>query len=453
MTVKALTEKRAALLDEATAINNLVEKENRDPTPEEAARMAEIFGDDGNGGEAAKLAARIAQAQKLENEIAAVQAMRLQPARHEQQQPTQNRITVPARAARYRASDLAKVMPAAEADAVAYGFGQWFAAFQGHEGAKQWCQDHGFGFRAAMTEGFDSKGGYLVPEQFEAAVIALLNDYGVARRSLAVVPMTSDTKITPRRTGGLTVYSVGEGSTITASDISYDQVRLIAKKFAILIKHSAELAEDAAVAMGNEFAREIAYAFAEKEDQCAFNGDGTSTYGGIVGIKSALAAGSKYTAATGNTAFSTLDLEDFEGMMSKLPSYAYMNGGPSWYISRAGWAQSIQRLLAAAGGNTIADLQAGAQPRFLGYPVVFADVMNSTLTAQTSTDGLAYFGNLRMAGLFGDRRGLAIATSTDVYFTTDDVGVRATERFDVNIHDKGDASNAGGIVMLSTPGS
>jgi HK97 family phage major capsid protein len=109
--------------------------------------------------------------------------------------------------------------------------------------------------------------------------------------------------------------------------------------------------------------------------------------------------------------------------------------------------------LAAAGGNTIADLQAGAQPRFLGYPVVFADVMNSTLTAQTSTDGLAYFGNLRMAGLFGDRRGLAIATSTDVYFTTDDVGVRATERFDVNIHDKGDASNAGGIVMLSTPGS
>lgn len=454
MGVKALIELRAALLDEATAINNLVTKESRDPTAEESARLAEILGEDGNGGAAAKLATRIAQAQKLEAEIAAVAAQRMQPVKHEAAPVNAgSKFVIPARAARYQATDIGKHFPRAEADAMAYGLGQWFAGVCGSESARQWCQDHGVQFRAAMTEGFDSKGGYLVPEQFEAAVIALLNEYGVARRSLSVVPMTSDTKVQPRRTGGLTVYSVGEASAISPSDIAYDQVRLIAKKFGILSRHSTELAEDAAVAMGNEFAREIAYAFAEKEDQCAFNGDGSSTYGGIVGLKNALAAGSKFTAAAGNTAFSTLDLEDFEGMLAKLPSYAYMNGGPAWYISRAGWSVSMQRLLAAAGGNTIADLQAGAQPRFLGYPVVFADVMNSTLTAQTSTTGLAYVGNLRMAGLFGDRRGLAVAQSSDVYFTSDEIALRATERFDVNIHDKGDANNAGAMVVLATPGS
>lgn len=453
MSVKALIEKRTALFDEATAIINLAEKESRDPTAEETTRLAELIGEDCNGGEVAKLAARIAQAEKIEAEVAKLQASRQQAARHEHTHPAAAGIVIPARASRYHATELAKHMPAAEADKVAYGLGQWFAGLLGMESSRQWCQDNGVQFKAAMTEGFDSKGGYLVPEQFEAAVIALLNDYGVARRSFSVVPMSSDTRIQPRRTGGLTVYSLGEASTITPSDITYDQVRLIAKKFGIIIRHSSELAEDAAVAMGAEFAREIAYAFANKEDECGFNGDGTSTYGGIVGIKSALAAGAKYTALAGNTSFATLDIEDFQGVMAKLPSYGYMNGGPSWYISRAGYSQSIQRLQLAAGGNTVSELVAGAQPRFMGYPVVFTDVMNSTLTAQTSTDGLCYFGNLRLGALFGDRRGIAVAQSADVYFTSDEIGVRATERFDINIHDKGDASNAGAIVMLSTPGS
>jgi HK97 family phage major capsid protein len=454
MTVKALVERRTAALDEVQAINNLAANEKRDPTADEQSRINALVGEDGAGGEVAALNKRIAQAEAIEAEVAKIQAARQQPARHELATPAAaSGIVVPARASRYRATELAKHMPAAEADKVAYGLGQWFAGLQGMESARQWCQDNGVQFKAAMTEGFDSKGGYLVPEQFESAVIALLNDYGVARRSLSVVPMASDTRTQPRRTGGLTVYPLGEGSTITPSDISYDQVRLIAKKFGAIIRHSSELGEDAAVAIGEQFATELAYAFAFKEDECGFNGDGTSTYNGIVGIKNALAAGAVYTALAGNTAFSTLDIEDFQGMMAKLQSYAYKNGGPSWYISRAGYSQSIQRLQLAAGGNTVSDLVAGAQPRFMGYPVEFVEVMNATLTAQTSTAGLCYFGNLRMGAMFGDRRGIAVATSADVYFTSDELGVRATERFDINVHDKGDSSNAGAIVGLSTPSS
>jgi HK97 family phage major capsid protein len=449
-----LKEQLGGLLDEATAISNLAAKDDRELHAEEQARIEAIVGTDGNGGEVARIKARIAQAEAIEAEIRNVAASRVQPVRVEQSASpvASSGIIIPARAARYRASNLAKHMPQAEADRTAYGLGRWYAAVLGHESSRQWCADNGIAIQNAMTEGFDSKGSYLVPEQFEAAVVALLNEYGVARRSLNVVAMTSDTKVQPRRTGGLTVYGLGEASSITPSDITYDQVRLIAKKFGILSRHSSELAEDAAVSMGDEFAREIAYAFAEKEDQCSFNGDGTSTYNGIVGIKNALAAGAKYTALTGNTAFSTLDIEDFEGMTAKLASYAYMNGGPSWYISRAGWSQSIQRLQVAYSGS-VADSANGAPPRFLGYPVVFVEVMNNTLTAQTSTDGLCYFGNLRMGGLFGDRRGIAVAQSADVYFASDEIAIRATERFDINIHDKGDANNAGSIVMLSTPGS
>ena len=112
------------------------------------------------------------------------------------------------------------------------------------------------------------------------------------------------------------------------------------------------------------------------------------------------------------------------------------------------------RLAAVAGGNTTREIAAGAsEVQFLGYPVVFVEVMNNTLAAQTSTDGLCYFGNLRQAIDFGDRRGVTIDMSREVAFTTQQIAVLGTERYDIKVHDAGTASAAGGIVMLSTPGS
>ncbi len=65
-------------------------------------------------------------------------------------------------------------------------------------------------------------------------------------------------------------------------------MRLTAKKLMVLTKYSNELNEDAVLNIGDDLAGEIAYAFALKEDQCGFLGDGTSTYGGITGVTTAL---------------------------------------------------------------------------------------------------------------------------------------------------------------------
>jgi HK97 family phage major capsid protein len=51
---------------------------------------------------------------------------------------------------------------------------------------------------------------------------------------------------------------------------------------------STEIAEDAVIAIADWLVGEIAYAFASKEDDCGFNGDGTSTYGGMRGISADL---------------------------------------------------------------------------------------------------------------------------------------------------------------------
>jgi HK97 family phage major capsid protein len=344
-----------------------------------------------------------------------------------------------------------------DAEREAYLSGRFFiGALLKDEDSISWCKNHGIDMtiRAALGENQNSLGGVLVPDEVERSIIDLRESRGVARQETMVRGMNGDTMYVPRRSGGLTAYFVDENpaSGITESDKAWNSVRLVARTLATLTRYSLQLSDDAIISIGDDLASEIAYAFADKEDQCLFNGDGTSTYGGIVGLKHGTLAGSKYTAITGNTAFGTLDREDFESMVGMLPQYAEANA--KWYISKAGWAASMLRLVDAAGGNTWRDLANGKRElSFLGYPVVIVQVMNTTLTAQTSTDGLVYFGDLKQGVTFGNRRGVSVFPSEHRYMEFNQIGVRGMERFDINYHEVGTSSAAGSVIMLSTPGS
>lgn len=447
---QALREKLGELLDEATAISNLAEEEKRDLTDDEKSRTDEIFNLIGKDGDSPTgLYADIARAERLESEISRVNAARTGAAVNPQVSdgPEDDKPKIHAVARKHYGG-----LKAFKGDnEAAYKAGSFFAAaLYGNAKAKQWCSDNGI--KAAMSEGANTAGGFLVPEETEQAIINLKESRGVLAQYARVEPMMRETKNIARRTSGFTVYYPGEGGSITASDIGYDQVKLVAKKPAILVLVSSELNEDAMINLGDFIASEIAYGFADAEDKAGFLGDGTSTYGNIDGLISVIAAGSKVTAATGNTAFSTLDLADFEDMVGLLPNYADTEN-TAWYIHRRGWSESMLRLQTAAGGNTMFDLGRGPERQFLGYPVRFVQVMNSTVAAQTSTDGLCYLGDLSQGVALGRARGVEVAVSTDFKFQNDQLAIRGTQRYDVNVHERGDASNAGSIIMLSTPSS
>jgi HK97 family phage major capsid protein len=363
-----------------------------------------------------------------------------------------SRIKVPAQA-RYHHASL-KTFKGADAEAQAYLTGQFLLATIGKsEHAHKWCKEHGVDvrFRGALKESDNSLGGFLVPIEMERSIIALREERGVLRREAMVVPMASDTLQMPRRSSGVTAYWTGELAEIQASNPTLDSIELTAKKLAALVRMSSEVNEDTVISLADFVTQEIAYAFADKEDLAGFNGDGTSTYGGIIGVKNALLAGSEYEALAGNTAFSTLDLVDFESMIGMLPLYALQDA--KWYISRAGWAASMQRLADAAGGNTTQNIMGGVGASFLGFPVVWVQVMNSTLTAQTSAEGACYFGSMRQGVKLGTRRGMSIQTSTDRYFETDEIGIKATQRLDIVVSEKGTATAAGSLIGLKFPGA
>jgi HK97 family phage major capsid protein len=113
----------------------------------------------------------------------------------------------------------------------------------------------------------------------------------------------------------------------------------------------------------------------------------------------------------------------------------------------------MARLMDAGGGNTNVTLADGSrQMMFLGYPVVFAQVLNAVTTAQTST-AIAAFGDLRLGTTLGNRRGVAVKVSDQRYLEYDQIGILGTQRVDINVHEKGTATAAGAVIVLKTPGS
>ncbi len=131
--------------------------------------------------------------------------------------------------------------------------------------------------------------------------------------------------------------------------------------------------------------------------------------------------------------------------MGALPAYARM--GAKWYCSATAMDTVFGRLMAAAGGNTIMDIQTGYQPRYLGYPIVISQVLQTT-TSTINDVAMLYFGNLRQASTLGTRRDIRVVASDQRYLELDQLGFFATERFDIVNHDYGDTSVAGPIVAL-----
>ncbi len=225
-------------------------------------------------------------------------------------------------------------------------------------------------------------------------------------------------------------------------------MQLVAKKLAVLSRFSSELADDAIINLADDLANEIAYAFAVKEDDCGFNGDGTSTYGGIQGVVNKLtdeALQGSFTAASNNDTFAEITAADIAGWMGRLPKYAKRNA--KFYVSETGFEVMFSRLMVAGGGNTVDTLTGQVRRMFLGYPVVTSQTM-TTSTGDLSETVMALFGDLALAAALGNRREIRLMVSEHRYLEFDQLAIRGTERFDINVHDIGNATTAGPIVSL-----
>jgi len=331
---------------------------------------------------------------------------------------------------------------------------------------KQWasekCTAAGLDVRKLspfQAEDGNVQGGYLVFPEFESTLIILREVYGVLEREAYKLPMASDTLIIPRRAGGTTVYYPGENGQLTESAMQFDQVHLLAKKYAQMTRWSTELNEDAVISMADTLAGEFAYQFAKSMDLNGFVGDGTSTYGGVTGILYKLAntvggvsaAASLSKAASSHTTVSATTTADWNAVAGILPLYA--ENRAKWFMHRSTFYQGILPLLEAAGGNIAMYLSDGAPLRFLGYPVVVTQGM-TTVGSQSAGSGKvvgipAILGDMQSTSYMGLRRGVTVKTSDQRYIEFDQIAIQATQRVAINsvVGDPVDPANVPGPMV------
>lgn len=336
-----------------------------------------------------------------------------------------------------------------EANYKAYAWGQWGRSLMGNRKAADWVKSN----LKAQVEGTTTLGGFTVPDPLSSELIYLREQFGIARQNCRIYPMSADILNVPNATASTTVYYPGENTAITASDLTFAQVNLVAKKAAVLTQVSKELAEDSIIDFGATLARDMAYVLAKEEDRVVFNNavDSTSGLDGILYAVYSLNATKANIAnlqvfTTAQTITYSPTLANLKGMVAKLPTYA---GQAKWFMHKEIWYNAIAPLLDALGGNSIMDIQGayGPTPMLYGYPVVFVQNMAKTLAASTP---YILLGDLSVGTAFGDRRSVTVEVSDQRYFVEDALAFKATERYAFSAFDTG---NVNATASLRVTGS
>jgi HK97 family phage major capsid protein len=248
----------------------------------------------------------------------------------------------------------------------------------------------------ALSEGVDSAGGYLVPEEFQNDIYVVIEEHGIIRQFGTVFPMNSDTKNLSSITSKVTAYWVGEKAQITESAPGVGRPKMIARKLAGIASMSNELSDDTFVDVYDLLVRLFAEAFAEQEDYEALRGDGTK-FTGILNH----ADTEVITMGSGDTDFADVTFDDLQSMASVL-SKRRRKGAR--FVFQSDITTHLMNLKSSDGSYlwTGATAQEGPPAKVRGYPWVEADELPDDADTAVSTK-FALFGDLRWVAL-GDRK-------------------------------------------------
>lgn len=166
----------------------------------------------------------------------------------------------------------------------------------------------------------------------------------------------------------------------------------------------------------------------------------------------ALEAGNPKAKATATGAANSCDvLEEITGdhvlqLLGAVPLFA--RRGSAWYCSPVARALVFDAIKIAGGGNDATALASLQTDSFLGYPIRESELLPSDPAEDLSGKPMLGFGNLALAAKYGKRRDIRVALSGERWFELDQIGVRGTSRFDINVHSLGNATKKSPFVVL-----
>lgn len=299
--------------------------------------------------------------------------------------------------------------------------------------------------QAALLEGQDTAGGYLVPVQTQAEILARKAQRAIMRQ-FARTALTSRDKLSwPRvqehATSG-SIYSsafvgdwVGETPAFTETDPKFGLFDIPIKKARAATKLSNDLVSDSIADVLAFLATDGAQNLALVEDKGFIDGDGTALQ-----PKGILRSGASETDVSGTTADTISNTTADAGSAPKLIDLAYAL--PSQYVEDARWIfrrsieGKIRKLVNGQGAYHWPDSGFGATPNeLMGKPK-----HNSDFMPDQGTDGnrVAVFGDLS-SYVIAQRTHVTVVVLRERFADTDQTGFVLIERVG------GDTYNVDGI--------
>lgn len=298
-------------------------------------------------------------------------------------------------------------------------FGQYLAAVADWHRGKRDPADWRM---KALSEGTDSAGGFLVPEQYARGIEVRALETEIVRPLARKIPMATDTlnyptiKDTTHASsvhGGVIAYWTEEAGSKTVVQPTFGRVKLIAKKLTGFTYASDELLEDSAVGLEALLINLFGDAIAWHEEEAFWQGNGVGQPLGIIN------SGSLVTPFRATV--TTVALADLGALMSRFLGNPY---APSvaWVANKS----VLPQLLVL--GSTYITWQTIAGQRIpgalFGIPIYF-------------TEHVAALGSVGDIGLYdfdqyliGDRKGLKVDRSIEYRFSTDETTWRFVKRLD-----------------------
>jgi len=277
----------------------------------------------------------------------------------------------------------------------------------------------------AWTERVPSEGGFLVPEQLRAQVMAYVTPAVIRPRAM-VLPMGSLRLGVPvldnatqdsgsQALGGLTFAFTENDASIPSSSPSFGRVLLEANKLAAFVGVPDELDSDAAGALGDFFSRVVALGYSWAEEDYFISGTGAGQPQGVLNAGCAVTVARAASGAVGSA--------DIAGMASALHPAALAAGLQAgvtdigWLVSESVLTDVLQAYLVPGGSAATAGAPAALPPwlnlgdghdtgpSILGLPAFVSD--HSPALGDTGDIALADFRNY----LIGDRMELTVDRS------------------------------------------
>jgi HK97 family phage major capsid protein len=280
----------------------------------------------------------------------------------------------------------------------------------------------------------DTAGGYLVQVEQSNQIIELLRDTSKVMPLCRQVPMNSETLTIPKQTGGATAYWTGENSSITASQETFGQITLVAKKLAGLVQVSNELIMDSDPAIDAIIREDLATVMALEVDSTILEGSGVANQPlGILNLGVTTTA--LNAAPTYNNLVDAVSRVEVENVLDT-PGWAWVFNPRERHTFRK--IQDARGATAGVGAYIFTErgsnnAMVGSIPaELLGYNYVTTTQITPDTTDNNETE--IYFGQWNDV-IVGMRKTLELAVSNEAgtAFQNDQTWIRAILRMDVNI--------------------